>query len=145
MAEAASTGTVCVSTTTDLKTALFGSGKNHTHAPHIPCYPACQAYSLIDALRGSLRDGHAELTRHYNGGEEERVEHLDSWLDEHGVIVDRLVALRDAQDHAEVLAKALDQFFHDNAKHRWEAPVYELRDATAPTLQALGYPKEAGV
>jgi hypothetical protein len=53
---------------------------------------------------------------------------------------------------AEVLAKALDQFFHEiesasrrgpNEFHRRHALADEhLREQTRPTLQALGYPKE---
>lgn len=61
--------------------------------------------------------------------------------------IDRLVAgLAAAEpDHAEVLAKALDQFFlaPRNGGDDFTARR-TLWDAVKPTLQALGYPKEAG-
>lgn len=50
----------------------------------------------------------------------------------------------DAEHHAEVLAKALDQFFREITLDCWGSPEGMLRAATWPTLQALGYPKEGG-
>lgn len=67
------------------------AAKDHTHAPHVRCHPGCQAYSPIGALKESLCEGHAELTQDYpGGGDEERIEHMDAWLDRHGTIVDLL-------------------------------------------------------
>lgn len=61
--------------------------------------------------------------------------------------IDRLLAAAEL-DHAEVLAKALDQFFTDLQLDVGfvspQGPVDELSKAVEPTLQALGYPKEAG-
>jgi hypothetical protein len=54
--------------------------------------------------------------------------------------IDRLIAGLAAPepDHAEVLAKALDQFFRDP---HFGSSRAVLEDQTKPTLQALGYPK----
>jgi pyruvoyl-dependent arginine decarboxylase (PvlArgDC) len=54
-------------------------------------------------------------------------------------------ALTDAERHAEVLAKALDQFFSDSAGHEAVAlrtAYVRLAQRVKPTLRALGYPKE---
>jgi hypothetical protein len=67
------------------------AAKDHTHSPRVRCHPACQTYSPIEALKESLREGHDELTQDYpGGGDEERIEHMDSWLDSHGLIVESL-------------------------------------------------------
>lgn len=43
--------------------------------------------------------------------------------------------------HTEVLARALDQFFRQTGAHkRPGSHAWELHNAVAPTLQALGYP-----
>ena len=47
-----------------------------------------------------------------------------------------------AEHHAEVLAKALDQFFHDRDHNLNPRRTDDLWHATMPTLRALGYPKE---
>jgi hypothetical protein len=54
---------------------------------------------------------------------------------------EHLHALR-AHRHAEVLAKALDQFLRCSPPGR--RLEQELKEQVEPTLQALGYPKEAG-
>jgi hypothetical protein len=48
-----------------------------------------------------------------------------------------------AEQHAEVLAKALDQFLHSSPIPCYAyGSIQVLREAVEPTLQALGYPKE---
>lgn len=62
----------------------------HIHVPHVRCHPQCPAYNVFDALRESLKDAHADLLGHFHGGEDERLEHIDAWLNDHGVLVDSM-------------------------------------------------------
>lgn len=46
--------------------------------------------NLINDLIKSVYDGFNELNQYYNGGEEELLEHLDSWMNEHNDLIDQL-------------------------------------------------------
>lgn len=47
-----------------------------------------------EKLNASLHEGRIELTQGYHGGEDERVEHVASWLEEHESLLTQLFAFR---------------------------------------------------
>lgn len=52
----------------------------------------------MEAINESLHNGRVELTQHYHGGEDERVEHVCQWLEEHESLLTRLLVARTPQD-----------------------------------------------